>query len=130
MNQSFFLSTSIVLIVVIAVLAFNYFRLKKAATQVDEQTFKAHMRKAQLIDVREKDAFNIGHINGARHLPMSQFKIRASSLRKDIPIYIYDNNGTVSARAAQQLYKLGYRQMYILSGGLKKGWTGKLKEKK
>ncbi|WP_462412517.1 rhodanese-like domain-containing protein [Neobacillus sp. Marseille-QA0830] len=122
-----------VLLVVIAALilssVFNYFRQKKIVKTVSEEEFRAGYRKAQLIDVREPNEFEGGHVLGARNIPMSQLKMRMKELRPDLPVYLYCQSGTRSARAAQLLYKNGYKDLTQLEGGFKK-WTGKVKTKK
>ncbi len=127
------MSSIIVLLVVIAALilssVFNYFRQKKIVKTVSEEEFRAGYRKAQLIDVREPNEFEGGHVLGARNIPMSQLKMRMKELRPDLPVYLYCQSGTRSARAAQLLYKNGYKDLTQLEGGFKK-WTGKVKTKK
>lgn len=107
----------------------QYFQRKKAATPLDNETFRADMRRAQIVDVREKDTFNAGHILGARNIPYSQMKQRAGELRKDQPIYLYDDKKTLSYRAAILLSKKGYKDLYVLQEGYS-GWDGKIKRKK
>ncbi|AMX82918.1 hypothetical protein GS3922_04045 [Geobacillus subterraneus] len=99
-------------------------RIVKALT---EEEFRAGYRKAQLVDVREPDEFAAGHILGARNIPLTQLRMRMKELRKDQPIYLYCQNGLRSGRAAQMLYRKGYRNLYHLKGGFKK-WTGKIKK--
>lgn len=105
------------------------FAAKRSATLLTQEEFKSGMRKAQVIDVREKDEFNAGHIMGARNFPMTMLKQSMGSLRKDQPIYIYDQSKTVSVRAASLLKKNGYSNLYILKGGYD-DWDGKVKKKK
>ncbi|HEX6922605.1 MAG TPA: rhodanese-like domain-containing protein [Bacillales bacterium] len=93
-----------------------------------EDQFRNGYRKAQLIDVREPNEFENGHILGARNIPMSQMKMRLSEIRKDKPVYLYDANGMRSARSAALLKKKGYRDLNHLKGGFKK-WNGKVKKK-
>ncbi|GEK90643.1 rhodanese-like domain-containing protein [Alkalibacterium kapii] len=107
----------------------QYFRRKKAATPLENEAFKKDMRRAQIIDVREKDTFNAGHILGARNIPYSQLKQRAGELRKDQPVYLYDDKKTFSYRAAILLKKQGYTDLYVLKNGYS-GWDGKIKRKK
>ncbi|API89569.1 sulfurtransferase [Marinilactibacillus sp. 15R] len=107
----------------------QYFRRKNAATIVSKEEFKENMRKAQVVDVRGKDEFDAGHILGARNLPYLQMKQRANELRKDQPIYLYDEKKTLSARSAIILKKQGYQNLYILKGGYA-DWDGKIKRKK
>lgn len=120
------------LVIIVAVLAytvFNYFYQKRIVKTVTEEEFRAGYRKAQLIDVREANEFDAGHILGARNIPMSQLKMRLKELRSDLPVYLYDQNGLRSARAAQMLYRKGYKDLTQLQGGFKK-WSGKIKAKK
>ncbi|MBM7688397.1 sulfurtransferase [Enterococcus ureilyticus] len=101
---------------------------KRSAKTITEEEFKEGMRKAQIIDVREKDSFDAGHILGARSMPYTTIKTTLNSLRKDQPVYIYDQKKSLSIRTANQLRKNGYKDLYILKGGYE-GWTGKTKKK-
>lgn len=116
----------IILVVIIAVVLINGWRSKKAVTTLTEEEFKAGYRKAQLIDVREKKEFESGHILGARNLPSTLLRTRHKELRKDVPIYLYCDNASRSARAALFLKGKGYSNLYQLEGGFKK-WSGKVK---
>jgi rhodanese-related sulfurtransferase len=125
-------SLYVLLVIIVAVLAysvFTYFQQKRIVKTVTEEEFRAGYRKAQLIDVREPNEFEGGHILGARNIPMSQMKMRLKELRPDLPVYLYDQNGMRSARAAQFLYRKGYKDLTQLQGGFKK-WSGKVKTKK
>ncbi|MFT8871076.1 MAG: rhodanese-like domain-containing protein [Sporolactobacillus sp.] len=99
---------------------------KRYLTTLEETVFRGGYRKAQLIDVREPDQFKSGHILGARNIPLTQLKMRQLEIRHDMPIYLYDNNGNGSARAASVLKRLGYRNLFQLKGGFKK-WQGRVK---
>lgn len=100
---------------------------KLSATTIEEEEFKAGMKKGQLIDLREKDEFRAGHILGARNMAYTTFKEVMPSLRKDQPIYLYDQRRSLSVRAAYKLKKAGYEHIYILKGGFQ-DWTGKVKK--
>jgi len=122
----------ILVILVVAFLAyaiFRYFRRRAKIKVLTEDQFREGYRKAQLIDVREPNEFEKGHILGARNIPVTQLKQRLVELRKDKPIYLYCAGESRSARAAEMLYKKGYKDIYQLKGGFKK-WTGKIKTKK
>lgn len=107
----------------------NYLLNKRAVTELSQNEFHNGLRKAQVIDVREKVDYDYGHINGARNIPITTFKQRYQGLRTDQPIYLCDANGIAGYRAARTLKKNGYKDIYMLKGGYKK-WTGKIKSKK
>ena len=118
----------IILAVIILFVIINAFRLKKAVTNLSQEEFIKGYRKAQLIDLREPKDFDAGHILGARNIPTTQFRTRYKEIRPDLPVYLYCQNTGRSARAALQLKKKGYNQIYQLQGGFKT-WTGKIKTK-
>lgn len=126
------MDTLIFLIVLtVAVILYSvimYFRQKKILKTLTEEEFKAGYRKAQLIDVREPNEYAAGHILGARNIPLTQLKARLKEVRPDKPVYLYCQSGSRSGRAAQLLYKKGYRDLNHLEGGFKK-WGGKVKAK-
>ncbi|GAB2485342.1 rhodanese-like domain-containing protein [Alkalibacterium psychrotolerans] len=109
--------------------AVQYFRRKNAAEALENEEFKQNMRKAQIVDVRGKDDFDAGHILGARNIPYMQMKQRANELRKDQPIYLYDDKKTLSYRSALLLKKQGFEDIHVLKGGYT-NWDGKIKRKK
>ena len=121
-----------ILLVIVLAMVFNELYLKimvkRSAKMLTEEEFKETMRKAQVIDVREKDTFDAGHILGARSMPYSMLKTTIGSLRKDQPVYLYDQKKALSIRAANLLRKNGYSDIYILKGGYD-GWTGKVKKR-
>jgi rhodanese-related sulfurtransferase len=127
------LSSLYTLLIIIAAFAiysvFTYFYQKRIVKTVSEEEFRAGYRKAQLIDVREPNEFEGGHILGARNIPMSQLKMRMKEIRQDMPVYLYCQSGMRSSRAAQFLHRKGYRDLTQLQGGFKK-WSGKVKAKK
>ncbi|WP_163652785.1 rhodanese-like domain-containing protein [Listeria sp. PSOL-1] len=122
----------VAIIILLILLGYEIYKLimrKKALTVLTEEQFKEGYRKAQLIDVREPNEFNSGHILGARNIPVTQLKQRAAEIRKDLPVYLYCQSAQRSNRAAIMLYKRGYTHLYQLKGGFRK-WTGKTKAKK
>lgn len=123
------METYILLIIIFAFIAywaFNKFRQMKIITELTQEEFIQGYRKAQLIDVREPNEFEGGHILGARNIPLTQLKMRLQEIRTDKPVYLYCQGSSRSGRAAQILYKHGCRDIYRLKGGFKK-WTGKIK---
>ena len=85
------------------------------------------MHHAQVIDVREEDSFKAGHILGARNIPFSQFKMYIGGIRKDMPVYLYEQGKALALRCAIMLKKEGFDKIFVLKGGYNK-WDGKKKK--
>ncbi|MFC6293950.1 rhodanese-like domain-containing protein [Lactiplantibacillus daoliensis] len=108
---------------------YSYIRRRQVSTMLDEEEFTKGMRKAQVIDLREKKEFDAGHILGARNIPYNSLKVRMGELRQDMPVYVYDQNHTLSTRAVAILAKNGYSNLCILKPGYAR-WEGKTKKAK
>jgi glyoxylase-like metal-dependent hydrolase (beta-lactamase superfamily II)/rhodanese-related sulfurtransferase len=74
-----------------------------------------------ILDVREKDAFDEGHIPGARHVPRGQLELRVNEAFPDPTLHIvaYCDFGKVSTLAADTLRKMGFTRVVALDGGMK-----------
>ncbi|WP_300121936.1 rhodanese-like domain-containing protein [uncultured Enterococcus sp.] len=129
----FWINIILVAIILAMILNWAYYKYmaKRFATVLEEEAFKEGMRKAQIIDVREKNEFDSGHILGARSIPYPMLMQSLASIRKDQPVYLYDTRTALSTRAAKKLRKNGYDKdkIFILKDGFE-GWTGKTKGKK
>lgn len=123
----------ITIILWIGIIAFGIYQLflfiqrKNSATLLPPEDFRKNIRKVQVIDVRESPEFQAGHILGARNIAFTTFKERFPEIRKDQPVYLYDQRTSLSGRAAAILKKNGYKQIFILKGGYDK-WDGKIKK--
>jgi rhodanese-related sulfurtransferase len=73
-----------------------------------------------LLDVREPNEYNSGHLPDALHIPLSQIKDRADELAKytSRPVIVYCARGVRSSSAASALAKLGFARVLELRGGL------------
>ncbi|MGC1458831.1 MAG: MBL fold metallo-hydrolase [Steroidobacteraceae bacterium] len=80
-------------------------------------------RKDELIvlDVRERDAFEAGHIPGARLLPRGQLELRVNEELTDPTrrILAYCEFGRVSTLATATLRQMGFQGAVALDGGMK-----------
>src|SRR5215470_810988 len=72
-----------------------------------------------LLDVREGDEWEQGHLNQAIFLPRGFLEVKADKVLpgKDQPIVIYCAGGTRSAFAAKTLQDMGYSDVYSMRGG-------------
>lgn len=76
---------------------------------------------ALLLDIREQNEFNEGHVLGARHVPASRLSDAAGAdlaRFKDRAVIVYCNVGQRSAGAAETLRKAGFSKVYNLAGGI------------
>ncbi len=82
-------------------------------------------KKAVIVDVRENDEWNAGHIEGAIHIPLAQVETRLSELAqyKDSPVILQCRSGKRSAKATTTLINAGFTQAYNLTGGIL-AWGG------
>ncbi len=69
---------------------------------------------AVLLDVREKDEYDKGHVPGSVNLPLS--RIEDISIDPSSPVFVYCLSGGRSARAAQALRDLGYENVVDMGG--------------
>ena len=71
-----------------------------------------------LLDVRNQDEFDEGHIEGALLIPVNQIAELAQELLpdKDIIILVYCRSGRRSVDASQQLVELGYTRVVEFGG--------------
>ncbi|MFZ3008961.1 MAG: rhodanese-like domain-containing protein [Minisyncoccia bacterium] len=70
-----------------------------------------------LIDVREKDEWDAGHIEGAMHIPLGSLNAETvKDLSKDSKIYAYCRSGGRAGRAAQTLQNIGYKNAENMGG--------------
>ena len=74
-----------------------------------------------VLDVREKDAFDLGHVPGAKHLPRGQLELRINEVLPDPTARIVTvcEFGKISTLAAATLRDLGFLRAAALDGGMK-----------
>lgn len=71
-----------------------------------------------LVDVREKDEYQMNHIKGSVLIPLSDFENNCSVLSKNQPLILYCRSGRRSLLAQQHLQKKGYTNTFNLKGGI------------
>lgn len=77
-------------------------------------------QKAVIVDVRENDEWNSGHIAGAIHIPLSEIQTHLDQLSKyqNSSLIMQCRSGARSAKAANLLKVAGFNNVYNLDGGL------------
>jgi len=81
----------------------------------------SNSRDLVILDIREKDAFDAGHVPGAVHLPRGQLELRVDAELPDPTVRILTccEFGKISTLAAATLRELGYGRASALDGGMK-----------
>lgn len=71
-----------------------------------------------VLDVRTKDEYDQGHIEGAVLLPVDEISSKAEEVLKDkkAKILVYCRSGNRSATAAKTLIKMGYENVLDFGG--------------
>ncbi|HEY5900513.1 MAG TPA: MBL fold metallo-hydrolase, partial [Burkholderiales bacterium] len=88
--------------------------------EVQPHWLEEHVRDVQVIDVREPAEFDgpLGHVRGARLVPLGKLQERIGELAKDKPIVVVCRSGARSAQATVLLGKAGFDKVANLSGGM------------
>jgi sulfur dioxygenase len=88
--------------------------------EVQPHWLEEHLRDVQIVDVREADEFNgpLGHVPGAKLIPLGTLNARAADLAKTRPIVVVCRSGARSAQATLMLGKAGFERVANLSGGM------------
>lgn len=71
---------------------------------------------ACIIDVREKQEYEMGHLKNAINIPMSEFRQRMDEIPKDVPVYLHCRSGQRSYNVVMALQYMGYNNVYNISG--------------
>jgi rhodanese-related sulfurtransferase len=75
---------------------------------------------ALLLDVREHDEWDAGHVPGAVHIPLGELGARYTEIGQDQPLFVICRSGHRSARAAQALTGAGWDARNVSDGMM--GW--------
>lgn len=100
---------------------------KKRISEADYRDIKKRLdagEKMILVDTREDNEWDRGHIPGAIHLGKGIIErdIEKTIPDKHAPLVLYCGGGFRSALAADNLQKMGYKNVVSMDGGWR-GWA-------
>ena len=85
----------------------------------DEAKEMMDSQEVVILDVREQDEFDSGHIAGAVLLPMGSISEATAAEvipKKDSVVLVYCRSGNRSKTASEKLVELGYTKVYEFGG--------------
>lgn len=71
-----------------------------------------------IVDVRERQEFDNGHVPGALHIPLSEVEVRMNELNKDETIYLICQTGRRSGIAGIKLAENGFKDVVNVVPGM------------
>lgn len=90
---------------------------------IENHEIKSYMSKgAILLDIRNKEAYESGHIDGATHIPIRSLLFNLNKLDKSKTILVICYVGGSSVTACKLLQKSGFKVKNILGG--MQAWNG------
>ena len=97
----------------------RFSKLKDVGTLAATQLI--NRQNAVLLDVRDTKEYAAGHLPNAVHVPLSELGSRSSELAKlkSRPVIAYCERGQRSRAAGSALAKLGFADIYQLTGGFR-----------
>lgn len=75
---------------------------------------------AFLLDVREDDEWDAGHVPGALHIPLGELGARYTEIERDRPLFVICRSGNRSGHAAHALAGAGWDARNVSDGMM--GW--------
>jgi rhodanese-related sulfurtransferase len=88
--------------------------------EIQPQWVEEHLEDVQILDVRELEEFDgpLGHIPGAKHIPLGSLGEQLGEMSTDQPIVTVCRAGGRSARANLMLQQAGLPNVANLAGGI------------
>lgn len=86
-----------------------------------EAVSKINREKAIVVDIRNPETFEVGHLVGSRNLPLSKLKTDGVSglpKNKSLPLILVCATGATAKGAAAYFKKEGYENVFVLAGGI------------
>jgi rhodanese-related sulfurtransferase len=85
--------------------------------EIDVDTLESRSAETIVLDVREPEEFEQGHVPGAFNLPQADLASRLDDIPHDGPLVLVCRSGARSLRAAQFLRQVGFVQVASVQGG-------------
>lgn len=71
---------------------------------------------AYIVDVREENEFDTGHLRQAKNIPLSELRERMNEIPTDVPVYVHCRSSQRSYNAVMALQNSGYTNVVNMAG--------------
>jgi rhodanese-related sulfurtransferase len=118
-NHPFLVAAAAILAVLAIVIEFRH-RSRGSNAVAPADAVRLTNAGALLLDVRDSQEYEAGHIIDARSVPAAELGAKAESLKKykEKPVIVYCESGAASGAAARTLRDNGFNKVVTLRGGL------------
>ena len=113
--------TTFAVVTGLAVLLYElYLRTQNVGAIAPQEAIRLMNQGATVIDLRPREAYAAGHINGARNFDTSQILKGAEGLKryKERPLIVCSDNSSIAAATVRTLTGQGFTKVFNLRGGL------------
>tara|TARA_B100000902_G_scaffold24004_1_gene28877 strand:+ start:193 stop:597 length:405 start_codon:yes stop_codon:yes gene_type:complete len=113
----YYLSAPLLLVMILLFIS----NAKKGGKKISPQSLigLSNQDKAFIVDIRDSESFNAGHITASVNIPFVDISRRSNEFDKtDKVIILVCEMGSVSPNAGEILAKEGFENIFILKGGI------------
>ena len=113
----YYLSAPLIIVVILLLVS----NAKKGGKKISPQTLVglSNQDKALIVDIRDTESFNTGHITASKNIPLTDLSRRSNELNEiDKSIILVCETGGASPNAGEVLAKEGVKNIFILKGGI------------
>ena len=115
--EHYYLSIPLLTVLVLLILS----NAKKGGKKISCQTLisMSNQDKALIIDIRDSESFNAGHITASKNIPQNELTRRINEITNiDKSVILVCDMGNISPNAGEALKKEGFEDIYLLKGGI------------
>ena len=113
----YYLSIPLLTVLVLLILS----NAKKGGKKISCQTLisMTNQNRALIIDIRDSESFNAGHITASKNIPQNELTRRINEITNiDKSLILVCDMGNISPNAGEALKKEGFEEIYLLKGGI------------
>tara|TARA_B100001769_G_scaffold168173_1_gene132457 strand:- start:237 stop:641 length:405 start_codon:yes stop_codon:yes gene_type:complete len=115
--EHYYLSIPLLTVLVLLILS----NAKKGGKKISCQTLisMSNQNRALIIDIRDSESFNAGHITASKNIPQNELPRRINEITNiDKSVILVCDMGNISPNAGEALKKEGFEDIYLLKGGI------------